>query len=86
MSVNVLGAGGARKSFPDDAKVSYSYHVTPSGVLLLMEQLNGDPEWTVKTEFSPAGWWEVSGLRFLIDPKKAEGREGKVEESSQQLL
>jgi hypothetical protein len=80
MSVNVK-VDGRRKGYDDTAEVRYAYHVATSGVLVIMQQLDGDNEWTIHVELSPAGWWEVSGFRYTLDPKHAQGSEGKVEAS-----
>lgn len=78
MSVNVLKVDDQRKGYADGAEAAYAYHVASSGVLIIMQQLAGDNEWTVHVEFSPAGWREVSGSRYNQDPKHSKGSEGKV--------
>lgn len=69
---------GALKSWHNE-EVQYGYRVIPeSGVLVILQQNSGDNEWTVAVEFSPTGWYEVSGFRYNIDTKDDKGTEGKV--------
>lgn len=75
---------GPTKADPlnDDDKVKYSYEVTGGGVLRVLTADVKDLKWSVLREYSPQGWLEVSGTRYVNDTDKLSGFGGTAERKS----
>lgn len=84
MSVFVFNEREGDFSFADLEPAKFAYHIWPSGVLtVLTEQGDG---WKRVRDYSPCGWWDVSGTVYAEDPTKlpgSQGRAGEVEPSVQ---
>jgi hypothetical protein len=79
MSVHLTLANDLQIHYLDDDEGLRSYAVTDAGVLRVMTQSVHD--WTVIAEYSPAGWLDVNGLRYVgsrLDGKP--GIEGATKE------
>lgn len=80
LSVKVVDASGEDREY-DDGVRKYSYKVEASGVLTILSALD-DLKWAVSNEYSPSGWKEVHGTRFVQDTDKRDGTKGKAAHKS----
>lgn len=80
MAVLVTGLNESKRHFDDDEDGLHSYAVTDAGVLrVLLKQPDGD--WLVLFEFSPSGWVDVQGTRYLGSKlDKMPGADGSTQE------
>lgn len=75
MSVRILRADGPAEELEDTEELKYSYQVSQSGTLILLEAVD-EGRWLVRKEISASRWNEVSGRRYIGDTGIAGGVEG----------
>ena len=75
MSVRILRADGPAEELEDNEELKYSYQVSQSGTLVILEAID-EGRWLVRKEISASRWNEVSGRRYIGDTGIAGGVEG----------
>jgi hypothetical protein len=78
MAVTVGDISDRQERFDDGENGHYAYHVTSSGVLLILRP-NASPQqdWGVVWEFSPHAWAKVQGTRYTRDTEDLSGAMGR---------